>query len=139
MQLRTWSAFITLFILASLSAACGQLGSGTAKNPVEQLLTLCKDQNYKEAAKHMRYPGLDPSKKDKTADYETGDADEKQQIERSCKKHKALSDMSYTVSTERMSQGFYVYDVEIKDKGKTVKQLWAFKKSGNDYVLVDID
>lgn len=139
MKLQTWSAFITLFIFLSLSAACGQLSSGTEKNPVEQLLTLCKDDNYKEAAKHMRYPGMDQSKKDKTADYESGDADEKQQIERSCKRHKAMADISYTVSPERMEQGFYVYDVEVEDKGNTHKQLWAFRKSGDDYVLVDID
>lgn len=139
MKKQTWFTFMTLLILLSLSAACGQLGSVTAKNPVEQLVTLCKDDNYKEAAKHMKYRGIDQSRKDKTADYESGDAVEKEQIERSCKKHKYMADMSYTVSPEQMSQGFYVYDVEIKDKGKTHKQLWAFKKLGDDYVLVDID
>ena len=32
--------------------------SGT-KNYVDQLMTLCKNANYKEAAKHVRYPSLD--------------------------------------------------------------------------------
>lgn len=139
MKLQTWMAFAVLLTFLSLSAACGKSGSGTAKNPVEQLITLCKDDNYKDAAKHMRYPGIDPSKKDQTANYEAGDENEKQQIEKSCKKHKVMANMSYTVSPERMEQGFYVYDVEVKNESKTVKTLWAFKKSGDDYVLVDID
>jgi hypothetical protein len=112
---------------------------GGAKNPVEQLITLCKDDNYKEAAKHMRYPGTDQSKKEMTANYESGEAEEKRQIEMSCRRFRGMAAMSYTVSSERMEQGFYVYDVELKVEGKTDKQLWAFRKSGADYVLVDID
>lgn len=139
MKLQTWSALFALLTLLSLSAACSKLGVNTTKNPVEQLLTLCQEDNLKEAAKHMRYPGLDQSKKDKTADYESGDANEKQQIERSCKKFKAMAALNPTISPERTEQGFFVYDVEVQDKGKSNKQIWAFKKSGNDYILVDID
>lgn len=87
----------------------------------------------------MRYPGTDKSKKDLTADYESGDAEEKRQVEMSCKRFKAMSDMKYTVSPERMEQGFYVYDVEANVGGKSDKQLWAFKKTDGNYILVDID
>ena len=139
MKLRTWASFTALLTVLAFSMACGKPGLGTAKNPVEQLITLCKDGNYKEAAKHMRYPGTDQSKKDKTADYESGDANEKRQVEMSCQRFKAMTNMTYTVSPERMEQGFYVYDVEVKEGSKTDKQLWAFRKSGSDYVLVDID
>lgn len=139
MNLRSLIAYALLFVLFSLSAACSKSNSETAKNPVEQLIELCKQDNYAEAAKHMRYPGMDESRKDQTANYETGDADEKSQIEMSCKRNKALANLSYAVSPERMSQGFYVYDVEVKDGSKISKTLWAFKKSGNDYVLVDVD
>jgi hypothetical protein len=140
MKLKTWAAFAALITLLGLSPACSKLGvETTAKNPVEQLVTLCKEDNLKEAAKHMRYPGMDKAKKDETANYESGDADEKRQIEMSCKRFKALSTMNYTVSPERSEQGFNVYDVEVKEGTKTNKQLWAFRKSGNDYVLVDID
>lgn len=113
--------------------------TASAKNPVEQLIALCKADNYTEAARHMRYPGRDQSRKDQTANYESGDAEEKRQVEMSCRRFRAMAGLSYTVSPERMEQGFYVYDVEIKVEGKTEKQLWAFRKSGADYVLVDID
>lgn len=160
MKLQNRTAFIALLILLSFSLACGWLNSKEnnsntveknsadkskntdgkkANNPVDELIALCKDDNLKEAAKHMRYPGMDKSKKDQTADYESGDADEKRQVEMSCKRFKAMSSMSYTVSPERMEQGFYIYDVEVKVGGKSEKQLWAFRKSGADYVLVDID
>lgn len=159
MKLQNRAVYTALFILLSFSPACSWLNSQgnssnsaqknsvepsktdekPADNPVNQLVALCKDDNYKEAAKHMRYPGMDKSKKDQTADYESGDAEEKRQIEMSCKRFKALSDMKYNVSSERIEQGFYVYDVEANVDGKTDKQLWAFKKTGNDYVLIDID
>jgi hypothetical protein len=139
---RTFAFLFVLCIVSGcrlMSSNSSGTKSRTAKNPVEQLITLCKDDNYKEAAKHMRYPGMDQSKKDKTADYESGDADEKRQIEMSCRRFKALANMSYAVSPERTEQGFYVYDVEVKEGSKTNKQLWAFRKSGDEYVLVDID
>jgi hypothetical protein len=139
MKKQTWVALVA-FTFLTFSTACSKSSVGTtAKNPVEQLITLCKDDNYKEAAKHMRYPGMDKSKKEQTANYESGEADEKRQIEMSCKSKKALANMSYTVSLERMHQGFHVYDVEVKEGSKTNKRLWAFRKSGDDYVLVDID
>jgi uncharacterized protein (UPF0297 family) len=122
-----------------LTSGCGQLGLGKAKNPVEQLVTLCKDENYKEAAKHMRSMGTDQSKKDQTANYESGDDKEKRQIEISCKQFKSLSEVKYTVGQERSEQGLSVYDVEIKQGSNKITQLWAFRKSGDDYVLVDID
>ena len=113
--------------------------SANAKNPVDQLVALCKADSYAEAARHMRYPGTDRSKQNETANYESGDAEEKRQVEMSCRRFRAMSGLNYTVSPERMEQGFYVYDVEIKAEGKTEKEIWAFRKSGADYILVDID
>lgn len=131
----------TIFAVLSMlviSSGCSFLGS-VAKTPVDQLVTLCKEDKLDDAAKHMRYTGSDSAKKDTSANYATGDANEKRQVEMSCKRFKFMSETTYTVSPERMEQGFYVYDVEVKLREKMDKQLWAFRKSGADYVLVDID
>ncbi|MBK6749468.1 MAG: hypothetical protein KA956_00110 [Pyrinomonadaceae bacterium] len=133
------SVIFTLLSLIGVSIGCSLWGSA-AKNPVDQLVTLCKDNKLNEAAKHMRYTGTDKSKKDTSANYDTGDADERRQVEMSCKRFKFMSETTYTVSPERMEQGFHVYDVEVKSgSGKVGKELWAFKKTGSDYILVDID
>ncbi|HKO62166.1 MAG TPA: hypothetical protein VJV03_13465 [Pyrinomonadaceae bacterium] len=122
------------------NAKASPVDSGiTAENPVEQLIALCKSDNYTEAARHMRYPGTDESKREETANYESGDPEERRQVEMSCRRFRIMSGLNYTVSPERREQGFYVYDVEVTVEGKTEKELWAFRKSGDDYVLVDID
>ena len=140
MRSQQMSAVLAGILLATVTLGCSYFNVGLSKNPVDNLVALCKDGKLNDAAKHMRYWGQDKSKKDQAGSYDAGDADERRQIEMSCKRFKFMSETTYTVSPERMEQGFYVYDVEVKSgSGKIGKELWAFKKTGSDYVLVDID
>lgn len=139
MKLRTWAAFTALFTLLSFSAAC----SRTAKNPVEQLITLCKDGNYKEAAKHLinRYKCTDQNYSAACVrNYEN--SDDKEEIERDCKSMMKYAGVDYTVGAEQVKQQsgtYYQYDVEVKIGGKTLKEMWFFRKIDGEYVLIDID
>ena len=139
MNLKTRGPLAAMLITIVMSSACGLFGIGKTANPVEQLMALCKDDNFKEAAKHMRYPGMDKAKKDQTANYDSDDPNEKRQIEGECRRFKSGAAIPHTISPERTEQGLSVFDVQFNDGAKNKKEIWAFKKAGSDYVLVDID
>lgn len=139
MKFRTHGLLAATIMTMAALPACGLFGTGKSANPVEQLMSLCKDDNFKEAAKHMRYPGMDKAKKDQTADYGSDDPNEKRQIEGECRRFKSGASVPHTISPERTEQGLSVFDVQFNDGAKNKKEIWAFKRSGSDYVLVDID
>ena len=100
MKKRTF-AILMLSPALVLLTSCSQTGPG-AKNPVDELVTLCKNDNYKEAAKHLVYDGDDASKKNQPSNYEQDDAKSKGRVEGNCKRFKSMASMSYTVGAEEV-------------------------------------
>lgn len=144
MKTQQISTVFAALCLVMASLGCSYLGVGTPNNPVDQLVSLCKNDKFKEAAKYMKYIGTDPARKDTATNYETGDEKEKRYVEGTCKRYKAMAETPFTVTPfavrpEQTEQGFQVYEVEFKEGRKTIKKLWAFKKSGTDLVLIDVD
>ena len=153
MKLQTYAAFAVLCSLLSLSAACSKSATDTQKsaaNPVDQLITLCKNKNYKEAIKHVidrnKCRGKD-SPVDCIADYDAMSGDEKQRVERDCERM-VLTYREYKVGPEKELKDKgpiigYEYEVDFlgKDMGKDkpMKSKWIFVKVGADYALYDID
>lgn len=104
----------------------------------------CQNDKFDEAATLLVYNGEDTKRKYKDS-FDLSSRKEKREVKRTCRKIKALLDVSSSYNTSEKSvetnnkMEFYIIKVDFKSGSQNITTAFSFVKVGDKFLLAEIN